>query len=333
MTRTPHIQPNATCGRPPANTTVHTGERGTDGFGTLATHNIQYHSALKAPPISGEGLGRGFFGARYYDAGLSIWLSVDPMSDERAWLSPYNYCQLRPLLRLDPDGMLDVINDWKPVVNEAGKLVYQPESTDNFFTFMADFNITREQAIQIFVNNGLVAYLPYNIQHPNGFNQESALFIPEFGAGNYPLFNEGSGLRTQIEVHYPLKMRYERFTAEDCLAQFAMVQRWISVNEISQFNWKTAFNTCYSWGQTGVVFRGSISVGNTSYNLELQMMWGMSDFEMLGQPVFSNYTANLNERWRYYHTDNNGTIKPSSAMVLYLRPGSYGFSNFLTNSK
>ncbi len=44
-----------------------------------------------------------YFGARYVvyperrrsrrDAGLSIWLSVDPISDERPSLSPYNYCQ------------------------------------------------------------------------------------------------------------------------------------------------------------------------------------------------------------------------------------------------
>ena len=38
-----------------------------------------------------------------------IWLSVDPMSDERSWLSPYNYCQLNPLGRVDPSGALD---DW-----------------------------------------------------------------------------------------------------------------------------------------------------------------------------------------------------------------------------
>jgi hypothetical protein len=61
MTRVAHIQPHATSGNPPADRAiVHTGERGIDGFPIFATHNIQYHSALKAPPIAGEGLGRGF---------------------------------------------------------------------------------------------------------------------------------------------------------------------------------------------------------------------------------------------------------------------------------
>ncbi len=42
-----------------------------------------------------------YFGARYGacpaecgNSDLSIWLSVDPLADQRPWLSPYNYCQL-----------------------------------------------------------------------------------------------------------------------------------------------------------------------------------------------------------------------------------------------
>jgi RHS repeat-associated protein len=43
-----------------------------------------------------------YFGARYYDSDISIWLSVDPLAQERSWLSPYNYCQLNPVGRIDP---------------------------------------------------------------------------------------------------------------------------------------------------------------------------------------------------------------------------------------
>ncbi|MBO7492083.1 MAG: RHS repeat-associated core domain-containing protein, partial [Bacteroidales bacterium] len=34
--------------------------------------------------------GLSYFGSRYYSSDLSIWLSVDPMSDKYASLSPYN---------------------------------------------------------------------------------------------------------------------------------------------------------------------------------------------------------------------------------------------------
>ena len=49
--------------------------------------------------------GYGYFGARYYDSGLSIWLSVDPMSDKYPSMSPYNYCANNPVKLIDPDGM------------------------------------------------------------------------------------------------------------------------------------------------------------------------------------------------------------------------------------
>jgi RHS repeat-associated protein len=48
--------------------------------------------------------GYGYFGARYYDSGLSIWLSVDPMSDKYPSMSPYNYCANSPVILVDPDG-------------------------------------------------------------------------------------------------------------------------------------------------------------------------------------------------------------------------------------
>ncbi len=48
--------------------------------------------------------GYSYFGARYYDSGLSIWLSVDPMSDKYPNLTPYAYCANNPVILVDPDG-------------------------------------------------------------------------------------------------------------------------------------------------------------------------------------------------------------------------------------
>ncbi|MBO4588644.1 MAG: RHS repeat-associated core domain-containing protein [Bacteroidales bacterium] len=45
-----------------------------------------------------------YFGARYYNSDLSLWLSVDPMSDKYPSLSPYNYCVWNPMKIVDPDG-------------------------------------------------------------------------------------------------------------------------------------------------------------------------------------------------------------------------------------
>ena len=48
--------------------------------------------------------GLSYFGSRYYSSDLSIWLSVDPMSDKYASLSPYVYCADNPLKLVDPNG-------------------------------------------------------------------------------------------------------------------------------------------------------------------------------------------------------------------------------------
>jgi RHS repeat-associated protein len=45
-----------------------------------------------------------YFGSRYYSSGLSIWLSVDPMSAKYTSLSPYTYCANNPVRCVDPNG-------------------------------------------------------------------------------------------------------------------------------------------------------------------------------------------------------------------------------------
>ena len=51
-----------------------------------------------------EETGYSYFGARYYNSSLSIWLSVDPMSDKYPSTSPYTYCGNNPVRLVDPDG-------------------------------------------------------------------------------------------------------------------------------------------------------------------------------------------------------------------------------------
>jgi RHS repeat-associated protein len=48
--------------------------------------------------------GYSYFGSRYYTSDLSIWLSVDPMSDKYPSLSPYTYCANNPIKLVDPNG-------------------------------------------------------------------------------------------------------------------------------------------------------------------------------------------------------------------------------------
>ena len=75
----------------------------------LSRNHFQRNSSWSAPyTFSGKEkdveTGYGYFGARYFDSGLSIWLSVDPMSDKYPSMSPYNYCANNLVVLVDSDG-------------------------------------------------------------------------------------------------------------------------------------------------------------------------------------------------------------------------------------
>ena len=49
-----------------------------------------------------------YYGARYLDPTGAMWLSVDPMWEKYAGMSPYNYCMGNPVNATDPTGMFKV---------------------------------------------------------------------------------------------------------------------------------------------------------------------------------------------------------------------------------
>jgi len=53
--------------------------------------------------------GYSYFGARYYDADISVWLSVDPMADKYPSLSAFMYCAGNPVMLVDPDGRAFIV--------------------------------------------------------------------------------------------------------------------------------------------------------------------------------------------------------------------------------
>ena len=70
-----------------------------------------------------EETGFGYFGARYMDHELmTMWLSVDPMSDKYPGISPYAYCAWNPVKLVDPDGK-DV---WE--LSDDGSMIWKNRS-------------------------------------------------------------------------------------------------------------------------------------------------------------------------------------------------------------
>ncbi|PZQ88021.1 MAG: hypothetical protein DI548_05230, partial [Flavobacterium johnsoniae] len=51
-----------------------------------------------------EETGLYYYGARYYDPKISIWLSVDPLAEKGPEYSPYCFAMNSPINMIDPDG-------------------------------------------------------------------------------------------------------------------------------------------------------------------------------------------------------------------------------------
>ena len=63
---------------------------------------------------------------RHYHSTLSIWLSVDPMSDKYPGVSPYVYCANNPVRLVDPNG--EEISDH---IDQYGKIIAHYDDNDN----------------------------------------------------------------------------------------------------------------------------------------------------------------------------------------------------------
>ena len=72
-----------------------------------------------------EETGLYYYGARYYDPRLSLWISVDPLSELDLQSSSYAFCGNNPINRLDSDGQIwETIWDVVNLVYDVGAAVY-----------------------------------------------------------------------------------------------------------------------------------------------------------------------------------------------------------------
>jgi RHS repeat-associated protein len=83
-----------------------------------------------------EDTGLYYYGARYYDPRVSLWLSPDPLAEKYPWISPYVYCRNNPINRIDPTGMKDttfVAGKDKPITEQQGTAtpIRNPDGTIN----------------------------------------------------------------------------------------------------------------------------------------------------------------------------------------------------------
>jgi RHS repeat-associated protein len=145
--------------------------------------------------------GYSYFGARYYDSGLSIWLSVDPMSDKYPNLTPYAYCANNPVILVDPDGRefveldikFDVDEDPTRYRNTKGELLYETLDNQNVDIIVPETNVPElERELQTAKDNGTINDPETNRQKmhtlgktPHEYTKEKTRGMPEYWVNGY----------------------------------------------------------------------------------------------------------------------------------------------------
>ena len=76
-----------------------------------------------------------YYGARYLDPTGGMWLSVDPMWEKYAGMSPYNYCAGNPVKMVDPDGRYTVVQ-----ISGEEDYVYDHTANDGKGAFYEVYN-------------------------------------------------------------------------------------------------------------------------------------------------------------------------------------------------
>ena len=159
--------------------------------------------------------------ARYRHSGsagtsdLSIWLSVDPMSDKYPSMSPYTYCANNPVKLVDPNGSIiefageeerNMYNQYKQTVQEH---IDQDKNNSQYLNVMRELN-EMEKSEQVFTIR-------------TGGNIENELKKDDYGSNTYDVKTNkininvkretGDYTQTQVLAH-ELKHGYQYINGE-----------------------------------------------------------------------------------------------------------------------
>ena len=193
--------------------------------------------------------GNFYYGARYFDPKISVWLSVDPLSSERSWITPYNFIQNDVLSRVDPDGNLDVCetcpkNDSQWDIFRESEFEFEYNESDKTVERVSKDKINLEE-----VKNPLL---------------EVNVFMSEVNRGKYKgdlisdhfvSNEEGYGFSNRQEINYKTKDGVVKINIELGEKKFGITIKFSTVSK----NYKNVKNPKYKW--RNAIYMDSIRSG------------------------------------------------------------------------
>jgi len=92
-----------------------------------SNHSWESHGVAQSHTMTKLETGFDYFGARYYDSDLSVWLSVDPLASKYPGITPYNYCFNNPIMFRDLWGL-----EGEPTIAKIRKVKSDREGQNKF---------------------------------------------------------------------------------------------------------------------------------------------------------------------------------------------------------
>ena len=187
-----------------------------------------------------EETGYSYFGQRFYDSQLSLWISVDPMRGKYPSLSPFVYCANNPIRLVDPNGMEIEYNSFADRIIVFFSRIFNKDFRNHFKTLKKSEETyvfkKNNEGFNDFTTDGDKLYINYSINDTykaegqtiySNLRHETTHGI-QFEYGELGFKNIGEG--TWIPISYDLTDELEAHN-----------------NQNGGFSWRTIYGSSREW--------------------------------------------------------------------------------------